>query len=144
LTGHHAGALLVGSGDSVCLAPGAHQSGQVTIEAGGHFHSNGADISGGLTAASPAAISICGTRVSGDVSITGATAPVLIGEPATEDCDGNTIRGDVEIAGDTLGTDFSGNSVSGGATLTNNVGGFVFGDLAANSIQGAVVTSGNV
>jgi hypothetical protein len=50
----------------------------------------------------------------------------------------------VTITGDTAGTDFSGNTVSGTATLTNNVGGFIFGDIAPNTIHGAVTTSGNV
>jgi hypothetical protein len=141
---HHAGPLVVASGDSECLAPGAHQSGPVTVESGGHFYSNGADISGGITATDPAAISICGTRISGPVSITGATAPVLFGEPATGDCLGNRISGPVQITGDMTGTDFSGNTVSGPVTLTDNVGGFVFGDIAANTLTGPVSTNGNV
>ena len=48
------------------------------------------------------------------------------------------------ITGGQAGTDFSGNTVSGDATLTGNVAGFVFGDLVPNKIKGAVVTSGNV
>jgi hypothetical protein len=141
---HHSGPLVVASGDSECLAPGSHQSGPVNVEAGGHFYSNGAHISGGLTAIDPAAISICDTKVSGGLAISGATAPVLVGEPMTNDCPGNDISGGVSITGDTKGTDFSGNSVSGGATLTGNVGGFIFGDLVANSITGDVAVSGNV
>ena len=116
----------------------------VTVEAGAHFFSNGATISGGLTATNPAAISICDTRISGGLSISGATAPVLVGEPATGDCPGNRINGDVQISGDTAGTDFSANTVTGDVTLTGNVAGFVFGDLVPNKIKGDVVTGGNV
>ena len=144
ISGHHAGPLVVVSGDSECLAAGAHQSGPVTVEAGAHFFSNGATISGGLTATNPAAISICDTRISGGLSISGATAPVLVGEPATGDCPGNRINGDVQISGDTAGTDFSANTVTGDVTLTGNVAGFVFGDLVPNKIKGDVVTGGNV
>jgi hypothetical protein len=140
----HVGPLDIASGDSECLAPGAIQTGPVTVESGGHFYANGAVITGGITATSPAAISICGTSITGPVSITGAGAPVLIGEPATGDCGGNEIIGPVWITGDAVGTDFSGNTVIGPVTLTNNVGGFVFGDIAANTILGPVSTSGNV
>jgi hypothetical protein len=142
--GHHSGPLVVASGDSECLAPGSHQSGPVTVQAGAYFYSNGAQISGPVTATSPAAIAICGTHLSGGLTVSGATGPALIGEPATSDCTGNTIDGPVRISGDTEGTDFSGNSVSGPVTLTSNTGGFVFGDLVANSIHGPIATSGNV
>jgi len=144
VTGNHAGSLVIASGDSECLAPGANQAGPVTVESGGHFYSNGASISGPVTASSPAAISICNTQISGPLSISGATAPVLVGEPASGDCLGNRINGPVSINGNSEGTDFSGNSVAGPATLTNNVGGFIFGDVAPNTIHGPVVNSGNV
>ena len=108
ISGHHAGPLVVVSGDSECLAAGAHQSGPVTVEPGAHFFSNGATISGGVTATNPAAISICDTRIAGGLSISGATAPVLVGEPATGDCPGNRINGDVQISGDTAGHRFLG------------------------------------
>jgi hypothetical protein len=140
----HAGPLVVASGDSQCLAPGAVQAGPVTVQSGGHFYSNGATIVGPVRAESPGAISICGTSVSGPFRVSGATAPVLVGEPATGDCAGNQFGGPVSITGDTAGTDFSGNTVVGPATLTNNVGGFIFGDIAANTIAGPVTTSGNV
>ena len=144
ISGHHPGPLVVASGDSMCLAPGGHQSGPVTVKPGAHFFSNGAVISGPVTATDPGAISICDTRISGPLSISGATGPVLVGEPATGDCPGNRIAGPVSITGDQQGTDFSGNTVSGGATLTGNVAGFVFGDLVPNEIKGPVVTGGNV
>jgi hypothetical protein len=142
--GHHSGPLVVAAGDSECLARGSHQSGPVTVEPGGSFYANGAKISGPVTATSPAAVAICDTHVSGGLTISGATGPALVGEPATGDCSGNTIDGPVKITGNTFGTDFSGNSVSGPATLTGNTGGFVFGDLVANKVNGPVVTSGNV
>jgi hypothetical protein len=144
ITGHHAGPLVVVSGDSECLGVGAHQSGPVTVQPGAQFFSNGAVISGGVTASGPAVISICDTRIAGGLSISGGTGPVLVGEPASGDCPGNRIDGSVSITGDTQGTDFSANAVSGAARLTGNVGGFVFGDLVPNEINGAVVTGGNV
>src|SRR5262249_61116959 len=56
ISGHHAGPLVVASGDSECLAHDAHQSGPVTVEPGAHFFSNGAFISGGVTATGPGPI----------------------------------------------------------------------------------------
>jgi len=145
ISGVHAGPLTVASGDSQCLASGAIQAGPVDVQRGGHFYSSGAMILGPLTADMPGAVSICGTFVAGPLTVSGATAPVLIGEPATGDCPGNQIAGPVWITGNTTGTDFSGNTVYGPATLTNDVGGFVFGELpmAANTIYGPVTTSGN-
>ncbi len=75
ISGNHHGPLVVASGDSECLAPGAHQSGPVTVQDGGHFYANGAKISGPVNATTPAAISICGTQISGPLSVSGATAP---------------------------------------------------------------------
>jgi hypothetical protein len=143
ISGLHAAPLTVAPGDSQCLAPGAMQAGPVDVQSGGHFYSNGAMIFGQLTAETPGAISICGTFVAGPLTVSGATAPVLIGEPATGDCPGNQIAGPVQVTGDTQATDFSGNVVYGPATLTNDVGGFIFGDLAPNTVYGPVTTSGN-
>jgi hypothetical protein len=144
ISGLNAAPLEITSGDSECLAPGAFQAGPVTVDPGGHFYANGASIAGPVTAHNPAAVSICGTNIYGSLTIDGATAPVLIGEPATGDCPGNQIAGTVQISGDTLGTDFSGNTVYGSVSLTNNVGGFVAGDIAANTIYGSLATGGNV
>ena len=143
-SGVNAGPLTVASGDSECLAPGAVQAGPVTVQSGGHFYSNGAMILGPVNADTPGAISICATFIAGSLTVSGATAPVLIGEPATGDCPGNQISGPATITGDTQGTDFSGNTVYGPVTLINDVGGFVFGDLAPNTIQGPVTSTGNV
>ena len=115
ISGDHAGPLVVGSGDSQCLAAGAGAVRPGHRGGGAHFFSNGATDRGRLTATNPAAISICDTRISGGLSISGATAPVLVGEPATGDCPGNRISGEVTISGDTAGTDFSANTVTGEA-----------------------------
>jgi hypothetical protein len=144
ISGVHTGRLVVPSGDSECLAPGSVQAGQVDVQSGGHFYSNGATIVGRVSADTPGAISICGTTIQGPLTVSGATAPVLIGEPATGDCPGNQISGPVRITGNTEGTDFSGNTVDGPTTLTNDIGGFVFGDLAANTLNGPVTSTGNV
>jgi len=144
IAGTHVGPLVIAVGDSECLAPGGRQVGPVIVQSGGHFYSNGASITGGLSAASPAAVSICGTHITGGLWISGATAPVLVREPATGDCNGNQLEGPVVISGDTEGTDVSGNTITGPVTLMNNVGGFIFGDVAQNTITGSVVNSGNV
>jgi hypothetical protein len=144
ISGFNAGRLIVAPGDSECLAPGAVQAGPVIVQSGGHFYSNGATILGPVRADTPGAVSICGTEIAAPLTVSGATAPVLIGEPATGDCPGNHISGPVRITGNTGGTDFSGNTVDGPATLTNDVGGFVFGDIAPNTLNGPVTSSGNV
>jgi len=144
LTGHHSGALVVASGESVCLAPGARQSGAVTVQSGGELFVNGATISGGVHATNPAAVSICDARINGSLSVSDAQDPVLIGEPASGDCPGNRITESVSLTSNHAGTDFSGNRVGGSVTATGNVGGFMFGDFAPNSISGSVTTSGNV
>jgi hypothetical protein len=42
------------------------------------------------------------------------------------------------------GVDFSGNTVSGPVTATNNTGGFMFNDFAPNTIASPITASGNV
>jgi hypothetical protein len=72
LTDHHSGAIVVASGESVCLAPGARQSRAVTVQSGGELFVTGATISGGVHATNPAAVSICDTRINGSLSVSDA------------------------------------------------------------------------
>ena len=144
ISGVHAAPLTVASGDSSASRPGPSRRVRSRSVAAATSTRTAPVILGPMKADAPGAISICGTHVSGPLRVSGATAPVLIGEPATGDCPGNQIIGPVTITGDTAGTDFSGNTVSGPATLNNDVGGFVFGDLAPNTIQGPVTSTGNV
>src|SRR5262249_30668457 len=111
---------------------------------GAHFFSNGASISGGVTATSPAVISICDTRIAGGLSISGATGPVLVGEPASGDCPGNRITGAVAITGDTQGTDFSATTAPGEPTPRGAAGAFACGALVPTGTAGAVAGGGTV
>jgi hypothetical protein len=140
----HAGPLTVVSGDSE-VPRDRRPSGRAGH--GGAWRAlllERCPLAGPVSADAPGAISICATAISGPVTVSGARAPVLIGEPATGDCPGNRINGPVTITGDAAGTDFSRNTVSGKATLTNNVGGFVFGDIAPNTVHGPVTITDNV
>lgn len=94
-------------------------SGNVYIGRGERVFIQGTRITGQIIASSPESIVICGSTVNGRVTISGATGPVRIGDPAGG-CAGNTI---------------------GATTITNSRGGVT---IAGNTIKGALACSGNV
>lgn len=74
---------------AVCVEPGAVINGGVTVEAGGVLLMDGARVSGGLTSVDASWVEVTGTRVNGDVHITGTTQYLVF-----ED---NHVTGEVHI-----------------------------------------------
>jgi hexosaminidase len=103
-------------------------------------------ISRGITANAPGFLSICGASVSGPtptpsaaLTVTNATVPVRIGDPAAG-CAGNRFAGDVNLTSN-LAVTFGANTVSGNVNAnTNGPGNTV---LKANNVFAALACAGN-
>ncbi|MDP9091776.1 MAG: Ig-like domain-containing protein [Actinomycetota bacterium] len=93
VTGTHAG-LAVGAG-TTCVA-NAQINGGISAGRSASLYIQNSIVNGSVSAASPATVQICGSST-GSVAVSGASGPVLIGNPANN-CTANTINGSL-VAG---------------------------------------------
>ncbi|MFE5486421.1 Ig-like domain-containing protein [Streptomyces sp. NPDC056527] len=114
LTGHHTGPLTVSAGESLCLAAGARQSGPVRIESGGALAASNAVVTGPFSADGARALSLCGVRVIGPLTVRGTTGPVAL-------CEGGSITGPVTFESNEGGTTVSGSTITGSLRCEGNI-----------------------
>jgi len=110
------GPLNVGAGQTVCVT--GSRVGTITVSPGGALTLLGAHITGGVVTTGAVSVTICDSTISGAVSVTGSTGPVVLGDP----------------------TACGGNAFSGGLTLALNSGGVVVG---GHNVHGALAGTGN-
>lgn len=146
ITGDFTGPVTVGAGQSVLIS-NARVTGPVTVTAGGTLSVANSSVSQGITADAPAFLTVCGSSVSGPSTVPGqgvvvrnATGPVIIGDPANG-CALNRIAGDLTADGNKISVTIGGNTVSGTATVINNVGSAPV--VKANTIFKVLACSGN-
>ena len=94
------------------------------------------------------AFSMCGSKATSSVTVTGARGFVLIGGPTDHGCAPNTINGDLSVADSRAGVYIEGNKIGGKVTVKGNSGlGGLPGDTAprikANTVQGNLACSSN-
>jgi hexosaminidase len=106
----------------------------------------GSQIYRGVSADGPAFFVMCGTRVSGPrpapsaaLTVTNATVPVRIGDPANG-CAGTLFAGSVSLTGN-LAVTFGANRVSTNTTVADNGEGGVV--VRANTVYGTLDCTGN-
>ena len=143
ITGDFLGPLTVEAGESV-LITNARVVGPVTVKPGGALTVVNSQISRGVTANAPSFLSICGTAISGPspgpaLTVTDASVPIRIGDPATG-CAGNRIAGQVILTGN-LAVTFGANAVSHETTIDDNGPGTTV--IKANTLYGTLSCSGN-
>jgi hypothetical protein len=144
LTGDFAGPVTVNAGQSVLMS-NARVVGPVTVNPGAALTVVNSQISRGITANAPAFLSLCGAQSSppapGGValSVTNATVPIRVGDPAAG-CAGNRFAGQVVLTGN-LAVTFGANTVSHNVTIDNNGPGQTV--VEANSIFGTLACAGN-
>ncbi|NEA07124.1 chromosome partitioning protein ParB, partial [Streptomyces sp. SID10692] len=78
-------------------------------------------------------VHLCGSRVSGPVSVSRATGPVRIGGPG---CTANTVEGPVVLTGNTGGVRFAANTVTGPLVCSANLPAPAAGPGRANEVRG--------
>lgn len=144
------GGLTVGNGQSVLFTGKAN--GNVTVRPGGALTVSGGTINGALTSSGAKAITVCRSSVAGGVSVSGTTGFVLIGDAGDDGsptCAGNTITGGASLTNNTGGVELGGNAkISGGVTFNNNTGAGpavedAVPEIEANSITGGLTCSAN-
>ena len=139
LSGALHGPLVVAAGQAVCLAPGADQSGPVTVKAGGSLHVDAATVNGPVTSTGAASIRICGSTVDGPVSVTASTGLVTVGD-ADGGCAGNALRGPVKVDDNADGARVSNNHISGPLEVLGNNGSLPPPDSGAIDVGDNTVT----
>ena len=110
------GPLTVGAGQTVCVT--GSRVGTITVSPGGSLALLGARVTGGVLTTGAAAVTICGSTISGAVAINGSTGPVVLGDPSA--CAGNAFSGGLTLALNTGGVVVGGNNVRGALACTAN------------------------
>lgn len=80
-----------------CTLTHARVNGSVIVGKGAIFEADHSTIKGDIVASRPQAVALCGDRVRGNVRITHATLPTVIGTSHTPLCTRTTISGSVKI-----------------------------------------------
>ncbi|WAL66547.1 Ig-like domain-containing protein [Amycolatopsis cynarae] len=106
----------------ICLGPNARIQGSITISGSGSLTTAaGAYIGGSLTASGGAGVTLCGTTVSGPVSLSGVSGAITIGDP-TAGCAGNQIYGPLSLTGNAGPIRVFNNVIYGSLTCGGNIG----------------------
>jgi hypothetical protein len=136
--------LTVASGQSILIAPGAVVNGQLTVQAGGALHVEGATTSS-IASWDAAAIRICGSN-SADMTIGRTSSLVIVGDdegrPGLPLCAGNVIDGAASFWSNSGGVEFNDNRVSGSLTIAGTTGTTPDGgpvDVAGNTVEGEIL-----
>ena len=123
VTGGINGRLTVPAGQAVYLAPGSTVNGSVTVQPGGTLAAEGANVHGWIQASGAVSVRLCGSTVSGSLTVANTTGLVVVGDDdGAVACAGNKLKGLVSITGNSGGVRFDGNTVSGSLTITGNTG----------------------
>jgi hypothetical protein len=122
-------------------------TGTLTVPAGAVVAIVNSTIGNQLTATSPGSFSLCGSTLNGNLSVSGASGYVLVGDPGDSGCARNSLRG-VTLGSNQAGVELGQNTIANNVSLTNNRGGGPFPEDArpsveANQIQGTLACSGN-
>ncbi|MGI8678791.1 MAG: MBG domain-containing protein [Jatrophihabitans sp.] len=123
ITGRHS-SLIVSHGVT-CLS-GATISGGISVAAGATLDIENSTVRGSITASKPSALRVCGSNT-GSITVTKATGPVIIGDPANN-CAPNVIDGSVLATDNTGGLRIIGNTITGPLTARNNPGAVIEGN----------------
>ncbi|QIQ02983.1 ParB/Srx family N-terminal domain-containing protein [Streptomyces liangshanensis] len=94
LTGAYTGPLVVTSG--VTCLDRTRLTGPVVVRAGASLVSRGADITGPVQAVGARTVSLCGTRLTGPLSVVNTTDRLTLSGPG---CTANTLNGPVQLVG---------------------------------------------
>jgi hypothetical protein len=148
LNGYYSNVTVPATG-STCLDHANVGKGGVVIPSGARVSIMDSTIKGVVLADGGAAgLTICGTTVTGKLTVKGATDYLLLGDTVEEACFGNWFNTGVTLTGNTGGLTLGDNTISGGVIVTNNVGNgpapnHLSPEIEANSIKGKLECSGN-
>jgi hexosaminidase len=136
ISGIHDRPLTIGPGVT-CLNQ-ATISGALEIKAGAAVSIQASMLVGPLYARGPARLALCGSKVSGPASVTGAAGPVMLGGATS--CSADTITGLVTLTRDSGGVTLEGATISGPAHVAGNRGRVT---VSGNTIGGPAIVADN-
>jgi len=131
---------------TTCLSD-ATVKGKIVVAAGATLSIVNSTVSGSVSARRAGQIVICGSHITRQVNVTGATGFVLIGD--TDDvCAGNRIDGPVTLASNTGGLELGFNTIGGNVRVRSNTGAGPAPDhtspqIEANTIHGGLACTGD-
>jgi YVTN family beta-propeller protein len=146
ISGAHHGALRIRSG--VTVISDAIIKGAVTIARGAVVAVNASSISGTIRSSGARALSICGSTIHGEISISASAGPVVIGDPGiiggSPGCGGDKIHGGLYLSNGTGGFEIGANIIRGVVNVVGNKDASgTLADVADNHIRGSLSCSGN-
>ncbi len=113
-------ALVLTSGITCVI--GTTIKGGITVVDGASLDLENAKVTGSISAQGLGSLRECGSTTGG-ITVTAATGPVVIGDPANG-CAGNVIKGGLTATGNTGGGTISGNTITGSWLITKNTPAF--------------------
>lgn len=146
---------LTGTQSSLSLASGswcingATVNGPVTIGTGAQVVIVSSRFNSSITSSRAASFALCGSTVTGGVSVSGTTGFVLIGDPGDDVCAANTLGSSVTLSNNTGGVEIAGNTrIGGNVSLTGNSGAGPFPEdfepeVEGNTIVGSLYCASN-
>lgn len=141
--------LVIPATGSTCLDHASVGSGGLVIPSGARVSIVDSSVRGAVQADGGAAgLTICGSTVTGKLTVRGATDFLLLGDTVEEGCFGNRFNSGVTLTGNSGGLNLGDNTIGGGVIVTNNVGtgpgpNHTRPEIEANSIKGKLECSGN-
>jgi hypothetical protein len=149
LTGTVSGNLNVTSG-AVCLS-NATVTGNITVAPGASITITNSTVKGSITSDGATSFTMCGSSVTGSVAIQNTTGFVLVGGDGQGGCAANSIGGSLTLTSNKGGLRIAGNSIGTSLTVTNNtvtggvdpIGGAARTVIRANFIKTTFACSGN-
>ncbi|MGH3164550.1 MAG: hypothetical protein ACRDN0_01490 [Trebonia sp.] len=114
----------------------------MTVAARAELSVTDSTVSGSVTATDPAGITYCGSTEAGNLTVTGATGPVVLSSalPDGTACAADTISGAVAITGASAPVTVTGLKQRGALTLENDSAGV---DLVGGQFKGSAYVSDN-
>ncbi|MFZ1063215.1 MAG: MBG domain-containing protein [Acidimicrobiales bacterium] len=123
----------VATGASVCFGSGATINDYLNVGVGSSLDIEGAKVNGPITSLDSKIVRICGATVSGPVTLSFDTGPVIIGDGGT--CASSKISSAVTLTADSGGSEVVNAAISGPLTLSGDSGGeTIDGNSVASSL----------
>ena len=136
ISGTVSGSLSITSGQLVLIT--GKVTGAVSVSSGG-LEVDGGSIGGAVSASGASALTLCGAKVGGAMSVGASTGYVFIGGGTL--CAPSSVSGAVSFSGNKAGLDVTNSSIGGAVSVSGNSGSGT--ELYGDTIGGALSVSGN-
>lgn len=119
------GNIAAADAQTIFVDTGSSVDGNIQADRTAQVHVFGATIAGNVEVrAASDAVMLCSSTVRGNISISASGRDILVGDPLTVDCAGNTVRGNVVVERSETDVELMvrGNTIDGNLTVSGNQG----------------------